>query len=139
MSMPNDETEGTQAVATAETAPTDQAEKPGRPAKQPKPAKADKDAVAQMPPEGAKPRKATDGLGIGRVVHYVLKGQESDEILHRPGMVTMVGKGGKISLNVFITRADFPKNVHPGAVLMLDNVAYDADCKEGTWHWPESV
>lgn len=108
----------------------------GKPAKPPK-------VAGEAPPAGLteapRAKKPGEGVTEGRIVHYVLKATDgSGAMLHRAAIITRaIGTKGRVDLNVMICRADFPKHVHPGAILMMDNVQYDPECAEGTWHWPE--
>lgn len=81
------------------------------------------------------------GLTEGRVVHYLMPSPNDPSVLwHRPGIVTRVvsAKSGKIDLTVFIARSDYPKNLTPGAALMIENATFDPTASaEGTWHFPE--
>jgi len=79
------------------------------------------------------------GLGIGRVVHFVIAdGPGRGE--HRPAFVTRIvdPTKGVVNLNIFRDAVD-------GAVTMttpsfvLPKVLYSEDAKEATWHWPERV
>lgn len=121
---------------------TETAAPPPTPPAPPKPGRGGRPAAGLTAQPGtAQPplqRKASEG----RIVHYVMKANDgSDVLIHRAAIVTRtIGAKGRVDLSVFIARSDFPKNTHPGALLMIENVTYDeTGTTLNTWHWPEHV
>ncbi len=85
------------------------------------------------------------GIGIGRIVHYVLDGG-----VHRPAIVTeVVGDSGAgpegakaagdphVNLTVFMDVNDYA--AFGTTTIWHGNVAYDERGNEGTWHWAERL
>lgn len=76
------------------------------------------------------------GLGIGRVVHYVLLSGK-----HRPAIVVEVWdkEAGVINLQVFTDSANDGAEMS-GNLVWRTSVKYDATgLTPNTWHWPEFV
>lgn len=88
-------------------------------------------------PPGPIPPVQQQTASVGRAVHYVLPQNGK----HRAATVSDVAnaKKGQVSLHVLVTKRDFEKAMHPGFLVFIESVEYDADCAPGTWHWPERV
>jgi hypothetical protein len=86
-----------------------------------------------------------EGLAVGKIVHYVLPtGRSQGE--HRPAIVVRLWGTPTadytpgVQLQVFTDGTnDYSLSMDQGAngLLWATSVAYSAEPKEGTWHWPE--
>jgi hypothetical protein len=77
------------------------------------------------------------GLGIGRIVHYVLREREGPEGEHRPAIVVKVlNKERGIAELKPIAGSDDWGLIN---IATLTSVAYSEVPRPGTWHWPEYV
>ncbi len=124
--------------------PETAAEKKKREARERESAKTPAPPGPLVPPAGMPDTRNANplaGLTEGRIVHFVLESPKDKTVtFHRAAIVSRVAnlKKGTADLHVFIPRSDFPKNLNPGSVLMVENVEYDnGDKAVGTWHFPE--
>lgn len=100
-----------------------------------------------------------EGLQVGRIVHYVLRGEEPGVLGHRKGdhraaMVIRLfesggGELGKANLAVFLDGSNDlaiysdsfvgKAEIQAGLVppMWVTSVPYDAEGAPGSWHWPE--
>lgn len=79
-----------------------------------------------------------EGVGIGRIVHFVLDQPAHDEV--RPGIIVrlfepMGGNEGVCNLQVFTDEAN---DRLPG-IIWVTSVKYSAEPEARTWHWPPRI
>lgn len=89
--------------------------------------------------EATHPRATTgsavtpDKPSVGRIVHYVAYGTPAGEFpagVCRAAVVTEVDTGGLV-IGICV--------LNPTGQFFNRGIAYSADHKPGTWHWPERV
>lgn len=87
------------------------------------------------------------GLGIGRIVHYVIR--DGDLVdnrstnQHRPAIIVNDWRGlnrddGYSNLVVFVDGQN-DQSLDRGDTMWVTSRVYSNDKEPGTWHWPETV
>lgn len=75
-----------------------------------------------------------EGLGIGRIVHYVAYGTPGGEYpagAHRAAIVTEIVNKEKGIIGLCV--------LNPTGMFFNTNIEYSAGGTAGTWHWPEGA
>ena len=85
------------------------------------------------------------GIGIGRIVHYVVDASTLRFTLcdkghvgqHLPALVTAVSEKWAVAHLTIFPPGGIGSGLSRQVAVTKDNVKFDPNQGEGTWHWPE--
>lgn len=94
-----------------------------------------KSPAAEVAGKGEDYKDPLDGLIPGRIVHYHPEPYQTRYSSPGPwpAIVTLVGEGGKVTLNVQLPT---PTPIGSDPVARMENVPYSATKFIGCWSWP---
>lgn len=93
-------------------------------------------AAPETPPAVEKAKDPFEGLVPGRIVYFYPAAHQARHASPGPwpGIVTLVGDGGVVTLNLMLPA---PTLIGTDPVARVEKVPYSTEKAEGCWSWPD--